>query len=75
MSGSEAEGDAWHGERQFCTCLCPSINGGASNRLFLISLFLITVESVLKERERERERERETKSEIWNELEKKKKGR
>ena len=54
--------------------LCPSINSGASNRLFLISLFLITVESVLessrnkkilkkekekKEKERARERMRE----------------
>ena len=66
-------------------CLCPSINGGASNHLFLISLFLITVESVLessrkkkekekkeKERARERMRELEKVREIRNELEKEK---
>ena len=63
--------------------LCPSINSGASNRLFLISLFLITVESVLessrnkkilkKEKEKkEKERARESEREIQNELEKEK---
>ena len=69
-------------------CLCPSINSGASNRLFLISLFLITEENVLessrnrkikkrkkkrkKERDRERMRVGESESEIQNELEKEK---